>query len=327
MPGLLGRAVALPVVTGRAAGHDVVPGVAATAGRGQDVVPGEELPAAQLAAVPPAVLAGVVVPGEEEGVGDLAAEAVGNVDEAHEADDARDRARTRLSDRKRRLPSTSRISAFPSSTSRTARLGGTMVSGSNEAFSARQPTPDPPVTSSPGTCRLASSTRDESFRTYAGMARERQSSRRRCGVAATRRRRRRQSSATGSRSSASRTSPAGSANVPATQRAPAPSAAGERGAQEEVPPPAPVEPLDGRGRRPHELHRLARPACAARGAHQRRRPAAAASAAVGRQRLVGAAHHHVDQPHVGRIARALALRRAPARRSPRSRGVTAARMA
>src|ERR1700716_4766069 len=45
-----------------------------------------------------------------------------------------------LSDRTTRSASASTISAFPSITSRKARRSGTIVRGSNEAFSARQPT-------------------------------------------------------------------------------------------------------------------------------------------------------------------------------------------
>jgi hypothetical protein len=45
-----------------------------------------------------------------------------------------------LSDRTTRSESASTISAFPSITSRNARRSGTIVNGSNEAFSARQPT-------------------------------------------------------------------------------------------------------------------------------------------------------------------------------------------
>src|ERR1051325_3860606 len=45
-----------------------------------------------------------------------------------------------FSERTTRSESASTISAFPSMTSRRARRSGTIVSGSNEAFSARQPT-------------------------------------------------------------------------------------------------------------------------------------------------------------------------------------------
>ena len=44
------------------------------------------------------------------------------------------------SERTTRSKSASTISAFPSMTSRSARRSGTIVNGSNEAFSARQPT-------------------------------------------------------------------------------------------------------------------------------------------------------------------------------------------
>src|SRR5437868_12691066 len=45
-----------------------------------------------------------------------------------------------FSERTTRSESASTISAFPSITSRRARRSGTIVKGSNEAFSARQPT-------------------------------------------------------------------------------------------------------------------------------------------------------------------------------------------
>jgi hypothetical protein len=105
------------------------------------VIPREALAGAELRLGPVTVLAPVVVPREEEGVGDLAAEFAGTW--------------TNLT---RRMMagfgieirgllmgspvSASTISALPSMTSRRARLTGTMVNGSKDAFSARQRTID-----------------------------------------------------------------------------------------------------------------------------------------------------------------------------------------
>jgi hypothetical protein len=53
------------------------------------MVPGQALAVAQVAVAPVAVLAPVAIAGEEECVGDLAAEAAGDVHEPHEAYDRR----------------------------------------------------------------------------------------------------------------------------------------------------------------------------------------------------------------------------------------------
>lgn len=55
------------------------------------MIPGEELPTPEFATVATAVLAGVAVPGEEEGIGHLAAEPAGYVDKANQADHERQR--------------------------------------------------------------------------------------------------------------------------------------------------------------------------------------------------------------------------------------------
>jgi hypothetical protein len=75
----------LSVVTGGAARHHILPAVPTTPGKREDVVSREELSAPQLTPVPATVLAGVVVPGKEERVGDLATETARNVDESNEA--------------------------------------------------------------------------------------------------------------------------------------------------------------------------------------------------------------------------------------------------
>jgi hypothetical protein len=82
---LFGQTVSLPIVTGRAAGYNVLPGVASAPGEGEDMVPRKELAASKFASVPPAVLARVVVPGEEEGVGHLSTKTPGDLDESDQA--------------------------------------------------------------------------------------------------------------------------------------------------------------------------------------------------------------------------------------------------
>jgi hypothetical protein len=53
------------------------------------VIAGQELTPTKLTPVPPAVLAGIAVSGEEEGVGDLASEPSGDVYEPNEPNDDR----------------------------------------------------------------------------------------------------------------------------------------------------------------------------------------------------------------------------------------------
>ena len=100
------------------------------------MIPGEALAMTQVGLVSMAVLAAVAVAGKEECVGDLTAEAAGNVDEVDQPDDRRFGQREAFAS-DAVAPSASTISAFPSITSRRARRTGTMVSGSKEAFSAR----------------------------------------------------------------------------------------------------------------------------------------------------------------------------------------------
>ena len=103
----------------------------------------EALAMAELDLAALTVLAAVVVAGEEECVGDLAAEAAGDVHELDEAYDGGSGERESFAADDVN-PSASTISAFPSITSRSARRTGTMVSGSNEAFNARHRTTRPP---------------------------------------------------------------------------------------------------------------------------------------------------------------------------------------
>ena len=83
-----------------------------------------------------AELAAIVVAGKQEGVGDLAAEAARDVDEANQGMTAG--RGTAIRSLWTGVPSASTTSALPSMTSRSARRTGTMVSGSNEALRAKQ---------------------------------------------------------------------------------------------------------------------------------------------------------------------------------------------
>ncbi len=80
---------ALPVVTGRACGHHVVPRVDTAPRDRHDMVAREEFAAAQLRFMSSAVLAPVTVTRKEERVGDLASEFAGDMNEADEANDGR----------------------------------------------------------------------------------------------------------------------------------------------------------------------------------------------------------------------------------------------
>jgi hypothetical protein len=83
--------------------------------------------------MPATVLASALIACKEECVRDLAPEPVGDVHIADEPNHGRTRNGVSL------RPVCSSISAFPSSTRRTARLVGTIVNGSNDAFRARPP--------------------------------------------------------------------------------------------------------------------------------------------------------------------------------------------
>src|ERR1051326_4994058 len=86
-----GQVTAFTCIARRARGDDVGPLVASAPRLRYDMVSCQAFAQSQLPLHPVAVLAGVVIAGEEEGVGDLAAEAAGNVDEADEANDCRSR--------------------------------------------------------------------------------------------------------------------------------------------------------------------------------------------------------------------------------------------
>src|SRR5215210_5230105 len=74
------QAVALPRVALGAGGHDVVPGVRAAARDRLDVVAGQAVAASEVVPVPGAVLAAVVVAGEEDSVRHVLAQAAGYLD-------------------------------------------------------------------------------------------------------------------------------------------------------------------------------------------------------------------------------------------------------
>src|SRR5215207_1308491 len=84
-----GQAVALPCVALGARRHHVVPGVRATARDRFDVVAGQPVAAPEVVSVPRAVLAAVVIAGEEDRVGDVLAQAAGYLDVLDEPDHER----------------------------------------------------------------------------------------------------------------------------------------------------------------------------------------------------------------------------------------------
>src|SRR5690348_3222933 len=84
---LFGQVVALPGIAGAAGGHHVGPLVVATARQRDQVIPRQALTVTQLELGSMAILAAIAVAGEEECVGDLAAEAAGNVHELDQPDD------------------------------------------------------------------------------------------------------------------------------------------------------------------------------------------------------------------------------------------------
>ena len=88
-PALLRKVIAFPGITGAARSDHVRPLVVAPPRERHQVIPGETLTVPQVDLPPMTVLAAVAIASEEEGVGDLAAESAGNVDELDETDDRR----------------------------------------------------------------------------------------------------------------------------------------------------------------------------------------------------------------------------------------------
>src|SRR5690606_15991570 len=80
---------ALAVVARGARRHHVLPRIQTAARDRDDMVPGQKLTTSEVGAVAAAVLASVAVAGEQEGVGDLAAELAGDVDESFQSYDGR----------------------------------------------------------------------------------------------------------------------------------------------------------------------------------------------------------------------------------------------
>src|SRR2546422_7009733 len=88
-PRLLRQQVPLARVAARARRQHVGPGVRPTPRQRHQMIPREALPRPEVALGAAAKLAAVVVTGEEEGVGDLAAETAGGEDEFLETEDRR----------------------------------------------------------------------------------------------------------------------------------------------------------------------------------------------------------------------------------------------
>src|SRR5260370_25093528 len=84
----LRQEIALARVAARARREDVGPGVRAAARQRHEMIAREALALPQLRLRTAAELAAVVVAGEQECVGDLAAEAARNVDEANQSNDS-----------------------------------------------------------------------------------------------------------------------------------------------------------------------------------------------------------------------------------------------
>src|SRR5262245_30756481 len=84
---LFGQPVALPGVAAAACGDAVGPRVVATPAHRRQVIAGEALAGTQLRLGAMAILAAILVPREQERVGDLTAELAGDVNEFDEPDD------------------------------------------------------------------------------------------------------------------------------------------------------------------------------------------------------------------------------------------------
>ena len=76
------KTVSLAQIAAAARRDDVRPLVVSAARKRHDVIPCQGLAVSEVSAVPPAVLAGVVVASKQEGVGDLSAKAARNMDVA-----------------------------------------------------------------------------------------------------------------------------------------------------------------------------------------------------------------------------------------------------
>ena len=83
----LGQMISLARVAGTAGRHHVGPIVVPTTRERDQMIPGQTLPMLQLELTPVAVLAAVVVPSEEERVGNLTAETARDVYKLDKADD------------------------------------------------------------------------------------------------------------------------------------------------------------------------------------------------------------------------------------------------
>src|SRR5262245_4846417 len=84
---LVGQPVSLPGIAAAAGGHAVGPAIVPTTTHRHQVITGQALAGLELDLGAMAILAAVLVPRKEEGVGDLPAELAGNVNEFDQADD------------------------------------------------------------------------------------------------------------------------------------------------------------------------------------------------------------------------------------------------
>ena len=88
---LFGELVPLPRVAGAARRHDVAPVVRTTTGERNEVIASERFARPQLDRGAATVLAAISIASEEKGVGDLAAETTGHVNEPRQSNDRRAR--------------------------------------------------------------------------------------------------------------------------------------------------------------------------------------------------------------------------------------------
>jgi hypothetical protein len=78
---LLRKVISLSGIAGAAGGHDVAPLVVAASRKRNQVIAGETLAVTQVRLTPMAILAAVAISSEEECIGDLTAEAAGDMHE------------------------------------------------------------------------------------------------------------------------------------------------------------------------------------------------------------------------------------------------------